>query len=135
MSEITPQIAENISNSVFSYRQPNLTYRMSENGVKGKINGLDAIKQAVYHILMTERYAETIYDSDYGVELNQYIGQDVGFITASIQDTLRDALLQDDRITDVIVNDVSKSDKENNACKVEFTVYTIYGEYDEELNI
>lgn len=132
---MTPVIADEAGSEVYSYRQPNLTYRLGEKTIAGKVDNLDSIKQAVYHILSTERFSNPIYDDDYGVELEQYIGQDIGFITASIESTLRDALTQDDRITDITVNDVRKSDKELNSCIVEFTVYTIYGSFDEELNV
>lgn len=130
-----PQINDDLSGTTYTYREPNLTYRLGEKTVSGKIDKLDSIKQAVYHILMTERYSSQIYDENYGVELEQYIGKDLGYIVANIQQTLQDALLQDDRITDVIVTDVSKSDKQENACLVQFTVFTIYGNYMEELNV
>lgn len=130
-----PQINDELSGTTYSYREPNLTYRLGEKTVAGKIDKLDSIKQAIYHILMTERFSNPIYDDNYGVELEQYIGKDLGFILASIQTTLQDALLQDDRITDVIVTDVSKSDKQQNACVVQFTVNTIYGNLEESVNV
>lgn len=130
-----PQINDDSAGTTYTYREPNLTYKLGEATVSGKIDKLEAIKQAVYHILMTERYSNPIYSDSYGVELEQYVGKDMGFILADIQETLRDALLQDDRITDVIVNDVSKSTEQENACVIDFTVYTIYGNYGEELNI
>lgn len=130
-----PQIASELSGEVYSYRQPNLTYRLGESTVNGKIDRLEAIKQAVRHILMTERWSNPIYDDNYGIELEQYIGKDFGFIVADIQQTLQDALLQDDRIKDVLVTDVSKSTEQQNACIVKFTVYTIYGDYTEEIDV
>lgn len=117
------------------YRQPNLTYRLSDKIVAGKIDGIEAVKQAVQHILMTERYSNPIYDDDYGVELEQYVGQDIGIIAADIESTLQDALCQDDRIEDVVVNSVKKSETQNGACVVDFTVYTIYGTIEESLNV
>lgn len=130
-----PQIADDMAGTTYSYREPNLTYKLGEKTVNGKIDKLESIKQAIYHILMTERYSNPIYDDNYGVELEQYIGKDFGFVVASIQDTLSDALLQDDRITNVIVNDVSKSTEQQNACTIQFTVYTIYGNLEENLDV
>ena len=132
---MTPQISEIAGNETYSYRQPNLTYRLGTKTVAGKIDKLESIKQAVYHILSTERYSNQIYDDNYGVELEQYIGKDIGFITASIENTLREAICQDDRITDIQVDNVEKSSTQNNACLVEFTVFTIYGNYSESLNV
>ena len=117
------------------YRQPNLTYRLNDNSVAGKISGLESIEQAIFHILQTERYSNPLYNDDYGVELEQYIGQDIGFIAADIENTLREALTQDDRITDVSVTNVAKSTKQANSCEISFTVYTIYGDIEESLEM
>ena len=126
---------ETIGRESYTYRQPDLTYRLGSTTVAGKIDKLESIKQAVYHILSTERYSSPIYDDNYGVELEQYIGKDIGYIQADIENTLKEALTQDDRITNVVVNDVKKSDKQKNACVIEFTVYTIYGNYNENMSI
>lgn len=126
---------ETIGRESYTYRQPDLTYRLGSTTVAGKIDKLESIKQAVYHILSTERYSSPIYDDNYGVELEQYIGKDIGYIQADIENTLKEALTQDDRITNVIVNNVKKSDEQKNACVIEFTVYTIYGNYNENMSI
>lgn len=126
---------ETIGRESYTYRQPDLTYRLGNTTVAGKIDKLESIKQAVYHILSTERYSSPIYDDNYGVELEQYIGKDIGYIQADIENTLKEALTQDDRITNVVVNDVKKSDEQKNACIIEFTIYTIYGNYNENMSI
>lgn len=126
---------ETIGRESYTYRQPDLTYRLGSTTVAGKIDKLESIKQAVYHILSTERYSSPIYDDNYGVELEQYIGKDIGYIQADIENTLKEALTQDDRITNVVVNDVKKSDKQKDVCIIEFTVYTIYGNYNENMSI
>jgi phage baseplate assembly protein W len=133
---MTPQITNGLDSSdTYSYREPNLTYRVGEKTVTGKITNLESIQQSIYHILSTERFSNPIYDDDYGIELEQYIGKDLGTIRADIENTLRDALTQDDRITDLLVTNVEKSTKQENACLVEFTVYTIYGSLEELLNV
>ena len=133
-SQITPQIESDLNGNSIQYRQPNLTYRIGENTVNGRIsNSLEAVKQAVKCILETERYSNPIYDDDYGIELEQYKGADYGKIVAGIETTLRDALLQDDRITNVVVTNIKRLDTDS--CKIEFDVYTIYGNYQEDLNV
>lgn len=131
---MTPQIYDDYSGESYSYRQPNLTYKLGESTVAGKITDkIESVKQAIYHILMTERYSNPIYDDDYGVELEKYQNQDIGYIQANIQQTLKEALTQDDRITDVVINSVEKIDI--NSCIVDFTVYTIYGNIEEKINV
>ena len=126
------QIYDKIANNAYFVRQPNLTYSL---GYDGRISGLEAMKQAIYHILMTERYSNPIYDDDYGIELEQYVGKDLNYISATIENTLRDALMQDDRVVGVIVNSIKPDDKQPNVCLIEFTVDTIYGEFEENLNV
>lgn len=117
------------------YRQPDLTYRMGESVIVGKITDrIESVKQSIRHILSTERYSNPIYDDDYGVELEKYIGQDKGTIIADIENTLNEALTQDDRITKIKVNSITDG-VESNSLVVEFTVYTIYGEIGEVLNV
>lgn len=131
---MTPQIADLVNSNAVTYRQPNFSYRLNDKSIIGSVNGMEAVRQAARHILMTERYDHAIYDDDYGIELRQYVGKDIGFIRAGIETTLREALTQDDRITDVYVNSVTKADS-NDACNVDFTVVTIYGNYNENLEV
>ena len=116
-----------------SYRYPDKTYRMAEKTMQGSLEGNDSIRQAIYHILSTERYSNPIYGSDYGVELEKYKNTTISYIRATIQETLSDALLQDDRITGVAVDSVEQSGF--NSALVKFTVTTIYGREQEELEI
>lgn len=101
--------------------------------IEGYVDKLDAIKQAIYHILNTERYAYLIYDDNYGVEFEQYIGADLEYIETTLEETLREALTQDLRILDVKVNSINKvaTDK----VLVNFTTYTSYGDLVLEVNI
>ena len=75
---------------IISY--PNLTYKYNEYQIAGKVDDLEAIEQAIQHILSIERYAYLIYDDNYGVELEKYIGQDMSYLEATIEDTLKEAL-------------------------------------------
>lgn len=119
----------------YLYRHPDLTYRVDGSVISGKVDGILSIAQSAFCILMTERYSSPIYSDDYGVELEQYVNKDIGYIKAGIEDTLRDALTHDDRITDVVVNSVKQSDDDSSVCVVDFSVYTIYGEYEQKLVI
>lgn len=125
------QIDSGVADTTYSYRQPSLTYRFSEANIDGKTDGQEAVAQAIKHMVMSERYESAIYDDGYGIELAQYIGQGIGFLMAGIQQTLEEALLQDDRITGVTVTDVS--DMGDGKASVSFTVDTIYGGIDQEM--
>ena len=133
MAENSTQNIE--TGGIQEYRQPDLTYRMGKSAIVGKITDrIESVKQSILHILSTERYSNPIYDDDYGVELEKYIGQDKGTVIADIENTLNEALTQDDRITKIKVNSITDG-VESNSLVVEFTVYTIYGEIGEVLNV
>lgn len=108
--------------------QSSKTYRIdSFNGrITRKIDELEAIKQAVFKILQTERFENVIYDASYGVELVELIGKPKEFVKSDIERIIKEALSVDERILGIenfnIVDDV----KEN--LKIEFKVNSIYGD-------
>ena len=131
---MTPQIDNGITTSeIQQYEQPTLTYCVSGKIISGKIDGVEALKQTIHHILVTERYAFPVYSEDYGIELEKYLASDIPTIEADIEETLKDALMQDNRIVNVYVNSVEKDGLDS--CKIYFTVNSIYGSFEEELNV
>lgn len=131
---MTPQISSAIGTAQIEVIPfPSNTYRITDTQIVGSIDGLTAIEQAVYHILSTERYAYAIYDENYGVELEKYIGRSFGYLETTIQNTLRDALLYDDRITGVNVTSVKK--QAIDSALVQFTVTSDRGTFSSEVNV
>lgn len=112
--------------------QPSRTYRLDiERGrVIGMTDGLDAVKQAVYKIIHTERFAYLIYDSSYGYEGHGLIGKDPLFVQSEIRRRIQEALLQDDRITDIQGLQI---EFEGDTARVRFTVVSDYGSFDLEV--
>lgn len=84
--------------------EPHKTYRMNfkDNNIEGFVDGKDAIRQAIYKILGTERYAYPIYSWDYGIELSDLYGEDVSYVCSELEDRITEALTQDERVTDVV---------------------------------
>lgn len=107
-------------------RQPSRTYQWTPTITYGHVDGLDALKQSVEHILHTERYAYPIYPPDYGVELRQYMGAGYPYLEATIERTLKDALTQDDRVLGVTITQLSQGEKIDSAIVV-FDVHTGLG--------
>ena len=144
-----PQIDNQITNDTKVVELPSKTYKLNtetthidisnnlidskSDRIIGFVDNLEAIRQAVYHILMTERYAYLIYDNNYGIELEQYIGKDFDYLKATIQTTLKEALLMDLRILDVVVTNIERLSTE--LVKIEFSVFSIYGDLEMEVNV
>lgn len=113
------------------------TYRFDfENKrIEGFIDGKEAILQAVIKILKTERYSNVIYDDSYGVELDNLIGKEFDYVISQLERTIRESLLEDDRISDVVDFNWKKLD--NVSLQVSLTVITDEGELriEEEVNV
>lgn len=111
-------------------KQPSLQHKMNLNDsfIAGKCDGKEGLKQAVYKILSTERYENVIYSRNYGVELKDLFGQPVKTVIALIESRIKEALIQDDRITDVdsFIFDTSQKHK----VSVTFTVHSELGDFE-----
>lgn len=119
---------------VVTEQQTSRTYRIDwEKGrIVGFVDGLEAVKQAVYLILHTERYEHLIYSTDYGSELKGLIGKDQLFVQSEIKRRVREALMQDDRIEDVTNFDFQFNE---DTVTVRFTVVTTFGSFTEVTEI
>ena len=105
---------------------PSKTFKMNFNDtIRGSVDGVEALKQAIFLILNTERYEWLIHTWNYGVEFRNLIGKDIDYCIPEIERVIREALLQDDRITAV-----QNFEFEVNKNKVltTFTVTTFYGD-------
>lgn len=101
-----------------------------KNEIQGKINGLDAVAQAIYMILNIEKQSYTIYPLDFGVNLEKYIGQPHDYVIADIEREIKEALIKDSRILDV--KDFEYTINKEHLL-VKFIVLTVYGEVSEEV--
>lgn len=93
-------------------QMPSHTYNINRNTnrISGYIDGKDAIIQAIYLILQTERYESMIYNWYYGVEFDGLIGKNKDYVTSELQRVIREALTEDDRITEVSDFDITYTD-------------------------
>lgn len=104
-----------------------------EDRILGYIDGVESIKQSAYHILSTERYSCLIYDENYGVEFEQYIGQSLEFVEASIKETLQEALTQDERILGVEITNIEKT--KSDCVTIKFIMNCDVGDIEMEVDI
>lgn len=115
--------------------QPDRTWRMrpEEKRVQGHTDGLEAVKQAIYKILMTERYQYIMYSWNYGIELLDLFGEPVTYVCPELKRRITEALLCDDRIRNVDHFEFSYPQK--GVIHVTFTVHTLYGDVDVEKEV
>ena len=111
---------------------PSLTYRLNGGRLEGKIDGLNAVRQSVFLMLSTERFQYLIYSWDYGVELENMIGKSRDYLKVDIERRIREALAQDDRITDI--SDFGIDFKGDQAF-ITFKVYSKFGDFNVERSV
>lgn len=112
--------------------QPSKTYKidLSTGRILGMIDGVEAIKQAIVKILLTERYAYLIYDWYYGIGLEKYIGLGLAYLKADITEALKEGLQYDNRIISVNSVTAERGDKLDTVI-IKFSVTTIFGVVEE----
>ena len=122
-----PKAAETALSEVKIETFPSLTYALNiEAGrIRGKTDGIEAVRQAVYLILCTERYQYLAYSWNYGAELAQLIGKPIALVLPEIERCITEALMQDDRITGV---DNFNFEVNQNRVHCTFTVHSVFGE-------
>ena len=93
-----------LTEEITEVNYPSSTYKiiLDKDRVSGYTDDLDAVKQAIYLILSSERYKHIIYSWDYGVELLDLIGKPMPYVMSELPRRIKEALTQDNRISDVI---------------------------------
>lgn len=108
--------------------QPTHTYKMNleSNLIRGYTDGQEAMKQAIYKILNTERYQYVMYSWNYGIELLDLYGEPVSYVCPELERRIREALTWDDRIQTVDNFEFNISKK--GEILVTFTAHTVFGD-------
>jgi phage baseplate assembly protein W len=108
--------------------QPTHTYKMNleSNLIQGYTDGQEAMKQAIYKILNTERYQYVMYSWNYGIELLDLYGEPVSYVCPELERRITEALTWDDRIQTVDNFEFNISKK--GEILVTFTAHTVFGD-------
>ena len=106
---------------------PTRTYKIDfEKGrCVGIIDRKAAMEQAIRKILLTERFAHLIYSDDYGFQ--NMIGYERLFVQGELPRRIKEALLQDERITSI---ENFKLEFIKDEAFVSLRAVTIYGDVD-----
>ena len=115
--------------------KPSYTYKVDwdTQTISGNIDGQAAMEQAIYKILLTERFAFLIYSWNYGFEARLVAGRGTSIVRSIIERLLKEALLSDSRVSDINKLEINKIDKR--ALSISFEAATIFGNIKMERNI
>lgn len=116
--------------SITASVRPSRTYALRFDGegegrLCGSTDGAEALRQAIFLRLSTERGKYLMYSAAYGVSLGDLLGKPVSLAIPEIRYRIEEALLQDDRIESVSDFDF-QADKGKVTCF--FTVNSRFGQ-------
>lgn len=125
---------EDLKNEITDKTFASRTYKIiiDRDRISGYTDDLDAVKQAVYLILSSERYKHIIYSWDYGVELLSLYGKPMPYVMSEIPRRVKEALIQDSRIKDVTD---FKFERQGSRLHTTFTVVSDAGNFSTELEV
>lgn len=108
--------------------QPTNTYKMEleSNLIRGYTDGQEAMKQAIFKILSTERYQYVMYSWNYGIELIDLYGEPVSYVCPELERRITEALTWDERIESV--DNFEFDTLKKGEVLVTFTAHTIFGD-------
>ena len=108
--------------------EPTLTFKIENGRIRGKVDEKQAMVQTVNKILQTERLVYPIYSDQYGNDLNDLIGKDMGYAKVEAERMIKEALLADDRVVDVDIDEVTEVSRDTLGIKG--ICVTVYGNID-----
>lgn len=131
---MTPKTNNVLKNGLVFAEKPSKTIRLNSenNHLTGFTDSLDAVRQAAHVILHVERYQYIIHSWNFGVELKDLFGKQMTYVIPEVKRRVREALLQDNRITEV---DGFVLTPNKNKLTVECTVHSIFGSFPERVEI
>ena len=112
--------------------QPTNTFLIdwSSGQISGMDEGLKAMRQAVEIVLQNERFRWQIYDSNFGTELEDLIGEEYDYIVSELPRRIEEAFSMDSRI--LSIENFQFVEQGSGKVTVSFDVVTVYGTLSEE---
>lgn len=107
--------------------QTTRTYRMDHvrKRIIGFTDGQEAMEQAIYKAMGTERYENIIYSWNFGAEVAKLFGKPIPFVYSELKRITNECLLIDNRIKEL--SDFNFSHKKNKVF-MSFVAHTFFGE-------
>lgn len=122
-------------NEIIETEEPSKTYftNLFCERTVGTTDEIEAMKQAIYKIIFTERYEYLIYSWKYGIELEDLFGMPKSYVRAELPRRFKEALLQDERI--LAIRDFKMKFDRSTSASVYFVAETIFGDVDVERDV
>lgn len=115
--------------------QPSKIYKMDlkDISIRGFCDEKEAMKQAIFRILNTERYQYIIYSWNYGIETMDLYGEPTTWVVPELERRITEALSVDSRISSV--TDFEHDTSVKGVIHTTFIVHTVYGDIEAEKGV
>ena len=125
---MTPEISNYFNQSFGIEEQPTKTYKMDFdlNRIRWYTDELEAMREAFFKILSTERYQYIMYSWNYGIELVDLYGEPISYVLPELERRITEALTWDERI--LSVDNFQFHTVKKGEIAVTFTAHTIFGD-------
>lgn len=129
-----PQNPTDLQAGVTFEQQPSLTWYVDPHTrrIRGTADGLQAVTQAVEIMLTTERFYWQIYGPDFGMQWQDIIGQDPGYVSSELQRRILDAFSVDERILGI---DNFSYTVKGDMLTASMTVRTVFGDTNQTVEV
>ncbi len=130
--EVTNEVLTDEAYDIGIY--PSKTYHMllDRYRIIGNVDGIEAMPQAIFKILNTERSTFAAYSDNYGVELLDLYGMPMTYVLPELERRIKEALEWDSRI-DLV--DGFEFEVNGSSITATFTVHTIFGDIEAERTV
>lgn len=129
MAVLLPDPIENLNleTEIEFAEQPTYTWRIDaiSKQIRGFFDGQDAMRQAIEIMLSVERFKFSIHSGNFGIELDNLLGNQYGYVSSELKRRIEDAISVDTRILGVV--DYTIVSVENGALTVHVEIETVYG--------
>ena len=137
MIPVSSKVIQEDQTAQTSQIRPTKTYMIDpvNKRIIGMIEGPDALMQFIHKVMSTDKYSCEIYDWYYGNELQKLVGRSYDYVVTRIPNIFREALLVDDRITNV--REFTFTRPQIDTVVVSCVIDTVYGQlkYNQEVSI
>lgn len=132
-----PKLRDQLARPLQPVRRPSLVWayinvvgsdEAEETRLDGLVDNTEALRQAIWHIVHTERYSYPgILENSEGIELEQFIGESFLYFRAKVYQVFSDAILRDDRVRSIRL--ISTSNPWPTIAHAEFEINSVFGPF------
>lgn len=116
---------------------PTKTYKVNfqTNQIEGYVEGIEALKQSFLLSINTQRFNNSAFTANYGMDWKDLIGLPDDYIVSEVLTRIQDMILADKRFLSVDLYDTNPFEINGNSIIINLIVKTEEGDFDASVSI